>query len=289
MHRDKFTVKLRRMLTAIDAGEVPVIVRALYVFGSYSRGALNPGDLDVILLYENPPDDANLSLHGYERLSSSIKRALVKPGEKIELIQTPNLSVYAQDDGEIIKTSDLVLLWSREDRDWEPKVAAIKADPFAGRTPRNELFPIKRLNTSREQMENVFEDVSQSRLVLTRIAEADIECKLNEYHVGRVAHLSRFVAERLAKHLPFAFWWLEQHGHRCYKGRKGCEFWSEDHTHRIYLGRPRLGEMKAYFTDDTSIARQCLIPYFKRGGPNELLVFERGPAFLGTDLDDSDD
>jgi predicted nucleotidyltransferase len=289
MDRDKFTPKLRRMLATIDAGRVPVKVLAFYVFGSYSRGALNPNDLDVILLYESPPPEARFNLRAYETLEISIRRALVKPGEKIELIATTGLSVWAQDDGEIIKTSDLVLLWSKEDHDWERKLAAIKPDPLAGRTPRNEIFPIKRLNTTREQMDYVLDDICQSRLILTRIAEADIECKLNEYHVERLAHLTKYVAKCLAKHLPFAFWWLEQHGHRSYKGRRGCEFWSEDHTQRIYLGRPRLGEMRACFADEPAIVRQCLIPYFKRGGPNELLVFERGPAFSIAEVGDTDD
>jgi hypothetical protein len=199
------------------------------------------------------------------------------------------LSDWAQDDGEIVKTSDLVLLWSPEDRNWQPKLDGIKPDPLAGRTPRKDIFPIKRLNTSREQMDSVFEDVRDSRLVLTRIAEADIECKLNEYHAGRVAHLTKFVAERLVRHLPFAFWWLEQNGQNCDLRRKGCEFWSQDRTHRVSLGKPRLGEMKGYFAEHPSIVRQCLIPYFKRGGPNELLVFERGRAFSAANIDDTDD
>jgi predicted nucleotidyltransferase len=279
MDRDKFTAKLRRILAAIDAGDVPVAVTAFYVFGSYSRGALNPTDLDLLLVYENPPAPDGLNLCEYERLRTSIRRALVKRGERIELIATQRLCDWAQDDGEIIKTSDLVLLWSPDDRDWRPKLDAIKPDPLAGRTPRKEIFPIKRLNASREQMEKIFEEIENSRLILTRIAEANIECKLNDYHAHRVAHLSKFVAERLARHLPFAFWWLEQNGHNCDMQRRGCEFWSQDRTHRVFLGKPRLGEMKWNFAEHPSIVRQCLIPYFKRGGPNELLVFERGPAF----------
>jgi hypothetical protein len=49
--REKYTEKLIRM---IEVGGLPAKVQALYVFGSYARGACEPGDLDVIAIYEWP-------------------------------------------------------------------------------------------------------------------------------------------------------------------------------------------------------------------------------------------
>jgi predicted nucleotidyltransferase len=46
MHRDKFTDKLVRIAESIESGTLPMDVRELYVFGSYSRGAIEPGDLE---------------------------------------------------------------------------------------------------------------------------------------------------------------------------------------------------------------------------------------------------
>jgi len=51
MHRDKFTAKLVRIVESIEAGKVSMDVRELYVFGSYSRGAVEPGDLDLIIVH----------------------------------------------------------------------------------------------------------------------------------------------------------------------------------------------------------------------------------------------
>ena len=45
MHRDKFTEKLSRIVETIETQALPVKVRSLYVFGSYARGAIEPGDL----------------------------------------------------------------------------------------------------------------------------------------------------------------------------------------------------------------------------------------------------
>jgi len=51
MHRDKFTTKLVRIVESIESGKLPMDVRELYVFGSYSRGAIQPGDLDLIIVH----------------------------------------------------------------------------------------------------------------------------------------------------------------------------------------------------------------------------------------------
>lgn len=54
MKREQFTIKLVRMIEMIQSGTLPVRVREFYVFGSYSRGALEPGDLDVIVVHDAP-------------------------------------------------------------------------------------------------------------------------------------------------------------------------------------------------------------------------------------------
>ena len=54
MDREKATEKLIRMAQTIASGVLPAPIKAFYVFGSYARGALNPNDLDVIVVYENP-------------------------------------------------------------------------------------------------------------------------------------------------------------------------------------------------------------------------------------------
>lgn len=52
MKRERATELLREMLARLDAGERPLdLVDEVYVFGSYARGALEPGDLDVAVVH----------------------------------------------------------------------------------------------------------------------------------------------------------------------------------------------------------------------------------------------
>ena len=54
MKREQFTEKLIRMIETIKSGTLPVRVSEFYVFGSYARGALQPGDLDILVLHDKP-------------------------------------------------------------------------------------------------------------------------------------------------------------------------------------------------------------------------------------------
>lgn len=55
------------------------------------------------------------------------------------------------------------------------------------------------------------------------------------------------------------------------------EVWNRAFTLRSEVGKPSLGLMLGQFAAHPKLKCQCLIPHFKRSGPNELLVFERGP------------
>ncbi len=50
--RERATEMLHEMLDNLDAGSRPLdLVDEVYVFGSYARGALQPGDLDVAVIH----------------------------------------------------------------------------------------------------------------------------------------------------------------------------------------------------------------------------------------------
>jgi predicted nucleotidyltransferase len=54
MKHEQYTQKLRRILTTLNTESFRAVPRALYVFGSYARGAPEPGDLDLLLVYDWP-------------------------------------------------------------------------------------------------------------------------------------------------------------------------------------------------------------------------------------------
>lgn len=78
------------------------------------------------------------------------------------------------------------------------------------------------------------------------------------------------------KLLPYAMHWFQTHQEWCAVPNR-TEIWSQSQTHRVEVGRPSLARMLYVFESHPKAERQCLIPHFKKAGPNELLVFERGP------------
>jgi hypothetical protein len=178
-----------------------------------------------------------------------------------------------------VKPSDLVMLWSGSDRDWQAKLAAIPVDSDAGRASRNHIFPLKRLKDDLASMNEVVEMVECQRLTLARIPADSIDCQLNAYHARKLAVWGCLRGKQMNATLRYAMWWFQQHRQHCDVPDHECVAWSKSRTHRAHLGRPAIAWMVAEFKRRPNLKRQCLIPYFKRQGPNELLVFQRGPEW----------
>ena len=271
------------MCETIDSGSLPVRVKEFYVFGSYARGALEPHDLDVIVIYENPGRefwDALDRLWEIKRcpVTTLLRKGLCKPGECIDLGVFPTLD-YIVGKGSTIKKKDVTLLWSDSSRDWRPKLDAIRPNPLAGSKPRNHLFPIKRLACDLTVMKEVTAMVENGVLKLIRLDPETVERELTPYHLGR---LDRCGDGRIGKKslsvLPCALQWLETHRQQV-RGIDTSSLWTDSDTHRVSMGHPALWSVIWYFKRCPKLKRHCLIPHFKRGGPNELLVFERGPKW----------
>jgi predicted nucleotidyltransferase len=297
MHRDRFTEKLVRIIATIESRSLPVKVRQLYVFGSYSRGAIEPGDLDLILVH-NPPSRrymkrirAGLEQQGlqwpevsdraYRRYEAELRRPIRRPGERVQVIFVNDLK-EAVGDGSRIKADDPILIWSRWDwrANWKARLAAVVPNESARRAPRNHLIPLARLDCSVGEMEAVVRMIEQQRLILTRIAVSPGSLDLDEYHADLLAWWidCKAMGKKSLEALPYAMSWFQLHGQRCENlGR--TQIRSSDRTCQVEIGKPSLAEMVREFQNDGQLKRQCLIPHFKARSANELLVFERGPRW----------
>jgi len=294
MKREVATKKLERMLEAIEAGQVPVNVREFYVFGSYARGAPEPKDLDLLLFYDGDESlrdriyrdleaqgfsSLEIVRKGAQRFLTEIKRSLCRPGEQIDLgIERHDPSGSNRFRNDRIE-QEKILLWSQEDHDWRTKLAAVRPDPMAGHYERGHFFPLRRLHASLVEMNAVIELLAADQLVLTKIPVDKIDPKISSAHQHWVDHWSacRAFGKNTFKLLTWAFWWLEQH-HQRYDRQKYPQVgpgYIATKTHLVLMGRPSLCEMQAALRRGKD--RVCLIPHLKKAGPNELLVFERGP------------
>lgn len=271
MKRTAATQKLKRIINVLDSGQIPN-AHELYVFGSYSRGALQPNDIDLVLCCDPDPDPT----HTYKYLStkyppwkafkilSSIenqpRRLLVRPGERVDMI----IEFY-NPKGKYLRLLSTIarsmrLLWSRDMPGWQARLAAIHPNPAARRYKRDHFCSLKRLNASLEEMEDIMAALTSKRLILTRIPIDEIKAQPIDHH---------YIGQKTSKLLPYVIWWFKHH-HQKTTIRNGCTISSK--THHALLGKPRLSQMR--YLIEEGARRVCLMPHLRRSEPNELLVFE---------------
>lgn len=292
MDRASATAKLERMIGAIEAGATPAAVQELYVFGSYARGAMAPNDLDIVVIHGQPPKklmaelekkwragqqwSMDLRRSPEQRFRALMRKALVTPGERVDLFAETSLERIT-DRWRDIKVEELVLLWSTEDRRWREKLASIRPDRAAGTAPRNQFISPKRAGCRPEEVEEVTATLDDGRLVLERVALANVEVQLNARHRRLLATLSGagWSGRATARLLPYAIQWLQGRGVvKWYYGR--TEFISSDNRFRAQLGNLDLFAMLDAFHRQPKLREQCLIPHLKRAALNEMLIFRKG-------------
>ena len=127
------------VLTASDRSDVVRLVTSVDVFGSYARGAPDPGDVDINIEYDR---QAALDMFGFQewlqgRTHSAIKAALVGRTRKIQMAFEMRLSPRSY------QGVTLVPLWQTDDSfaTASRRLHAITVDPAAGRAPREHTLP----------------------------------------------------------------------------------------------------------------------------------------------------
>ncbi len=299
MHRDQALGKLRRMAAVIQSGELPAAIRGLYVFGSFSRGALSPGDLDLILWYAEPdPKLLEECKHwvrerarniceqvsnGHERFEKLLRQQLRKRGEKVDLIVTRDLDMWL-DNFHDVPREEFRLIWSPQAPDIEKNLAALPVDTGAGRAERHQFASPKRIGTDRESVEQMTKMLDDGELVLTRMALETITPSVTGHYLASFEHWTRVMClgRDTQKCLPYAMWWLQQQKAGAVR-IDGTVVWGKDRTRRVQMGRLHLHQVGWYFGRLPRLKRQCLIPHIKRDQSNELLIFERGSNWKSSD------
>ena len=169
--RAVLTRRLERLLARVDAtpervverkkslvfgidvrGPVRVRVDAIWVFGSYARGALECGDVDLII-QSHMEWAGPVTLDGRPYLGSRLLPGIGKvispvigPLRKITFVDHHNyMSSGTFLDGDQV-ARDVLLLW-KPGLDWRSALHGIPLDPIAGRAPRKEWA------TEEEQLE----------------------------------------------------------------------------------------------------------------------------------------
>lgn len=300
MERERATRILTRIAEELTRGSFMAVPLKLFVFGSYARGALSPDDLDLLLLYEYPPDHQErlestagchsvadlLRTHPEVRYAAEFRKRLRKPGEKMDLLvhhRRHDFVVSLFDGQQGIKPEDLRLVWRKGDKTaWRGRIDAIQPDPEAGRMPRNHLFPVKRLADGLNVVECVMLMIENRLLKFRLIPMESAPPKLSRRHrhfIDLATHKynGRAAAGRKTERLlPYLCGWGDAHGQFMIFLDNRLVVWNADFNHRAHLGVPSLRAMVAQFITRANLTRQALIPHLKRSQVNGILEFERG-------------
>jgi predicted nucleotidyltransferase len=297
MKHEEHTKRLRQMLTALCTTSFRAIPLELYVFGSYARGALNPGDLDLFLVYEPPPTfEAECKeyrekygfVEGRRRggvegeYKREFNRIFKKRGKDITYDFRGHRikSIRNNEDG-LLLFDDFVLLWSRDDQDWESKLQSIKINPNAGRAYRNHFFDLDRLKCTLETHDRILEAIEKKELVLTKVPVEDktVPVLSNAEH-NRLIKIHgcewRRTSDAVVRIMKYGFSWFESEKQVSWRHSSDNIWVCESKTHAILLNTPIRYIWWVLRRCETT-QKACWIPVIKARQENVMLIFERGP------------
>ena len=294
--REQRQILLERLITDVCSRNLPIEVHAVYVFGSFARGALESNDLDVVIVhapYENEEQEKErkeaIEWDGWRKAAqiarrhlTATRRRLVKPGEKVDLLFGTSLQDACR--SMLFKPEDMKLVWSMATPNVKENLTAIVVNPAAGRFERTEFISPRRIGDRREVVEEVTMMLKRKELLLERVPLEEFVVKLTANYQRRLDWWNerQAMGRDALKCLPYGLQWMQsQRAGEVYVD--GPTLHSKGWTRRVQMGRLSLWKMRWYFGRFREMKRQCLIPQMKRSELNELLVFERGPEWKKCD------
>ncbi len=283
MKRAQATEKLCRIIQTIETVPMPVSVEEVYVFGSYTRGATDCGDLDVILVTAAPSDEdiARCPSRTFLDLPDFGKefRRLLKDSrsERIDLLHTHDPS---WDKVGKIQRKDCVLIWNG-DAVWKERIAAIEPDPRAGRAPRREyIFTGQGFARDFEERWRWAEEAIEAGAIrLRRLDTAKMESRpWPKIERLREAGLARGEWPDLWK---IAASYIADRGKEpCLEGLLACR-WILNATDRsafLHLGKPQVRCIVGWLQNE-DVEWAGALPFSRKRKPGQLWVFSRGKTF----------
>ena len=282
--RERFTKQLGRICKMLDDISVRDIaydsygtsvtchleVTKLWVVGSYARGALTCGDLDVVVSFT--ASGAGLPMP--QILSSAFFGA------------TPGVRFYSGTP-EVNRSGavfpDAVLIWSAQDADWQTRIDSIKPDPAAGRVPRDtDSVPLRAeqiripdctlIDVARWQREGILEwdFVPLDSALLSAIPPQEMGSKERQLY-----ECTSDMGQKTRDLIP-ALW-------RVMRDVEPGSSWRTAETEKatlkcgatlIHVGVPALA--LRHF-ESVKVKMLMLVPHQTARGPNGLWLIRRGP------------
>lgn len=284
--RESFTKKLVRICQRLDEASTRVIahknffnkavtsqleITSLWVVGSYARGAMTCGDLDLVLEYK--------LIEGNHPAPSTITKTFFGAHQYVRYyFGTPDSSTSG------VVFPDAVLVWTKPGCGWKSAIDSIQPDPNAGRATREtDSIPLRaeQLYMEPERLHQLAAQEKKGLLEweFVEITAADLEPVPAEEISERDKKLLRIapmmgkksqalipaIIRLMARYEPIGGWESSD----SYRVGFTCG------ATALNLGRPALPYNP--FDDEPTIKQYILIPHISRKGPNGAWIIRRGP------------
>ncbi|WP_416739062.1 hypothetical protein ACM1ZW_19540 [Pseudomonas sp. NFX71] len=284
--RESFTKKLERICQRLDEASIRTIAHkdffnkpaksqvqltSLWVVGSYARGAMTCGDLDLVLEY-------NL-IEGSHPAPRTMTKTFFSTLPYVSYyFGTPENSTSG------VVFPDAIPIWTEPGCDWEAAIDSIKPVSSAGRAAREtDSIPLRpdQLYMEPERLQWLAAQEKEGLLEweFVEFTPADLEPVPPEEISERDRKLLR-IAPMMAKKsqvlIPAIIRLMKKH--------ERFGIWESSDSYRVkldcgatalHLGRPVLPYNA--FDDEPTIKQYVLIPHVSAKGPNGAWIIRRGP------------
>jgi hypothetical protein len=289
--RDLFTKKLCRLCERLDEAHQRTVtftrwwrkdtrtsdvsVTSLWVAGSYARGAVDCGDLDIVFQASSPGE-----MPGQTAITRTFFGTL------------PHVRYYLGDpqkNASGVEFPDAVQIWSGPASDWRKAIGSIKPDAAAGRAKRDtDIIPLRteQLHSDLDDLGTLveehaagllewdfveFNDELLAPIPEDQLSENEQSLYRRVYDWGRksqqlLSALVRLMRERE----PYGSW---KHG---FTARSTVSCGGTE----IRVGRPSPWT-KGSLDSELSIRQLALVPHLSTRGPNGAWLLRRGPKHPG--------
>ena len=243
-------------------------VKALWVFGSWAKGALYCGDLDLMV-------DVEVT-EGRLPMTSTLSRVLIKGARDVRLyVGKPEENTSG------VPVEDAVLIWSVSDKNWKKNIAEIKPNPSAERFSRKiDSLPFRseQLCEELDTLEKLVDLKNEEILDWLWVPVTDLESASIHWSGSAVSFYERLkhnCGKKTFEAMRSIIDWFEIND--------PIQTWNYDHFSKaaftingtfIHAGRPSIDLWRL---DHHSRSALMLVPHFTKRGPNGIWIIHRGP------------
>lgn len=281
-----------RKLDAKSSGEVDyrewdgrmsisdVTILAVWIVGSYARGALDCGDIDLVV---------NVTLNMHPDTNKRYRFPPTRSVNRVFLGKMPRVRAYMgtpDGNGSGVAFPEAKLIWARDDGDWMARLHGIAADPSAGRFSRpSDDVPFRReqLDLTSDGLEDILE-LKQAGILkwkfvpLSDITPRPLESLDESDYSFKFGYKFQFneLSETARRMLPFVLAYMgdiEQMDIAQWRGEAAFLKGYSNRGAKIAIGRPQIALRCLDHLDTSSL---IICPKYTARGPNGIWEIERG-------------